>query len=246
MIDPSRSPEQTPCPVRHRAITTPNRIAIHAVSPQLSPARCPPQQPVPTAGTSRSTPWRSSDSGGARGAGRCAAGVGLRAQRRGVLPAQPRLSSRKQRELAVQLDADAFWSAGEIPAGNWQPLCLDFTHELPASEETWPLESTQLNNMILTSGSSGTPKAVVHRLCNHRPRHAALPPSSPSMRPAAGYSPCRCSMWAATPSCFGSFWRVRLWYWINVNAPQGAAGVPTHHSLVSGAYPTLAPAGRGF
>ncbi|MCV5591546.1 AMP-binding protein, partial [Escherichia coli] len=26
---------------------------------------------------------------------------------------------------------------------------------------------TQLNNMILTSGSSGTPKAVVHRLCNH-------------------------------------------------------------------------------
>ncbi|MGL5992055.1 MAG: 2-succinylbenzoate-CoA ligase, partial [Aeromonas sobria] len=33
MIDPSRSPEQTPCPVRHRAITTPDRIAIHAASP---------------------------------------------------------------------------------------------------------------------------------------------------------------------------------------------------------------------
>ncbi|MGL4479607.1 MAG: 2-succinylbenzoate-CoA ligase, partial [Aeromonas veronii] len=33
MIEPSRSPEQTPCPVRHRAITAPNRIAIHTASP---------------------------------------------------------------------------------------------------------------------------------------------------------------------------------------------------------------------
>lgn len=33
MIEPTRSPEQTPCPVRHRAITAPNRIAIHTASP---------------------------------------------------------------------------------------------------------------------------------------------------------------------------------------------------------------------
>ncbi|WP_461606923.1 AMP-binding protein [Aeromonas rivipollensis] len=82
-------------------------------------------------------------------------------------PLNPAFPLPKQAELAAQLDACAFWSAGEIPVGSWSPLQLDFTRELPASEEAWPLEPAQLNNMILTSGSSGTPKAVVHRLANH-------------------------------------------------------------------------------
>lgn len=82
-------------------------------------------------------------------------------------PLNPAFPLIRQAELAAQLDACAFWSAGEIPVGSWSPLRLDFTRELPASEEAWPLEPAQLNNMILTSGSSGTPKAVVHRLANH-------------------------------------------------------------------------------
>ncbi|MCY9835092.1 AMP-binding protein [Aeromonas media] len=82
-------------------------------------------------------------------------------------PLNPAFPLVRQAELATQLDACAFWSAGEAPVGDWLPLRLDFTGELPASEEAWPLEPAQLNNMILTSGSSGTPKAVVHRLANH-------------------------------------------------------------------------------
>ncbi|MGY3869235.1 AMP-binding protein [Aeromonas crassostreae] len=82
-------------------------------------------------------------------------------------PLNPAFPLPRQAELAAQLDVCAFWSAGEIPAGDWQALILDFTGELPASEETWTLEPAQPSNMILTSGSSGTPKAVVHRLANH-------------------------------------------------------------------------------
>ncbi|MBL0514446.1 AMP-binding protein [Aeromonas media] len=82
-------------------------------------------------------------------------------------PLNPAFPLPRQAELAAQLDACAFWSAGETPVGSGLPLRLDFTGELAASEEAWPLEPAQLNNMILTSGSSGSPKAVVHRLANH-------------------------------------------------------------------------------
>ncbi|MGL5451449.1 MAG: AMP-binding protein [Aeromonas sp.] len=87
-------------------------------------------------------------------------------------PLNPAFPLTKQGELAALLDAAAFWSAGDIPAGPWLSLLLDFTREacasaLPACEHEWPLHAHQLNNMILTSGSSGTPKAVVHRLSNH-------------------------------------------------------------------------------
>ena len=82
-------------------------------------------------------------------------------------PLNPAFPLPRQADLAAQLDACAFWSAGEVPAGNWLPLQLDFTGELPASEEAWPLEPARPSNMILTSGSSGAPKAVVHRLTNH-------------------------------------------------------------------------------
>ncbi|MGY3964547.1 o-succinylbenzoate--CoA ligase [Aeromonas veronii] len=168
MIEPTRSPEQTPCPVRHRAITAPNRIAIHAASPlsyrQLDARLNSLCQQLKQAGVRRGEHLAAVVRGALEDVLLAWACV-----RSGVVfcPLNPAFPLEKQSELAVQLDADAFWSAGEIPAGNWQPLPLDFTRELPASEEAWPLESTQLNNMILTSGSSGTPKAVVHRLCNH-------------------------------------------------------------------------------
>ncbi|MDX7897779.1 AMP-binding protein [Aeromonas media] len=82
-------------------------------------------------------------------------------------PLNPAFPLPRQAELAAQLDACAFWSAGEAPVGDWLPLRLDFTGELAASEKAWPLEPAQQSNMILTSGSSGSPKAVVHRLANH-------------------------------------------------------------------------------
>ena len=156
------------CPVRHWARTAPERIAIHG---------------------SGSLSYRRLD---ARLNGLCKqleqaglkAGDRLVAVVRGALedvllawacvrsglvfcPLNPAFPLPRQAELAAQLDACAFWSAGEIPVGSWSPLRLDFRGELPASEEAWPLEPAQLNNMILTSGSSGTPKAVVHRLANH-------------------------------------------------------------------------------
>ncbi|MNZ23098.1 2-succinylbenzoate--CoA ligase [compost metagenome] len=156
------------CPVRHWAQTAPERIAIHG---------------------NGSLSYRQLD---ARLNGLCKqleqaglkAGDRLVAVVRGALedvllawacvrsglvfcPLNPAFPLVRQAELAAQLDACAFWSAGEIPVGSGLPLRLDFTRELPASEEAWPLEPAQLNNMILTSGSSGTPKAVVHRLANH-------------------------------------------------------------------------------
>ncbi|WP_265448999.1 AMP-binding protein, partial [Aeromonas salmonicida] len=73
----------------------------------------------------------------------------------------------RQAALAQQLDVAAFWSADEIPVGSGCPLRLDFSTEVAAANQPWPLAPAQLNNMILTSGSSGTPKAVVHRLANH-------------------------------------------------------------------------------
>ncbi|WP_429110003.1 AMP-binding protein [Aeromonas media] len=81
-------------------------------------------------------------------------------------PLNPAFPLPRQAELAAQLDACAFWSAGETPVGSGLPLRLDFTRELPA-EGDYPLVPDQQSNMILTSGSSGSPKAVVHRLANH-------------------------------------------------------------------------------
>lgn len=81
-------------------------------------------------------------------------------------PLNPAFPLPRQAELAAQLDACAFWSAGETPVGSGLPLRLDFTGEL-AAEGDYPLVPDQQSNMILTSGSSGTPKAVVHRLANH-------------------------------------------------------------------------------
>ena len=50
---------------------------------------------------------------------------------------------------------------GEIPTGDWQALSLDFAMSRAADEGDCTLDPARLSNMILTSGSSGTPKAVV-------------------------------------------------------------------------------------
>ena len=162
------APIAEPCPVRHWAQVAPGRIAIHG-NPSLN--------------------YRQLD---ARLNGLCrqlaqaglTPGDRLAAVVRGALedvllawacvrsglvfcPLNPAFPLAKQAELARQLEVAAWWSAGEIPVGRWLPLQFDFTGELPASEEAWPLEPARPSNMILTSGSSGPPKAVVHRLANH-------------------------------------------------------------------------------
>ncbi|MEB6608297.1 o-succinylbenzoate--CoA ligase [Aeromonas sanarellii] len=82
-------------------------------------------------------------------------------------PLNPAFPLAKQAGLARQLRVQACWSAGEIPTGDWQALSLDFAHEPATDEGDCTLDPARLSNMILTSGSSGTPKAVVHRLANH-------------------------------------------------------------------------------
>lgn len=157
-----------PCPVRHWAHMSPHRIAIHTDSPlsyQQLDARL-------------NSLCRQLALAGLKVGDRLAAVVrgalpdvllAWACVRSGIVfcPLNPAFPAARQAELAVQLDVAAFWSAGEIPAGNWQALQLDFAHELAADEDGCMLEPSRLNNMILTSGSSGTPKAVVHRLANH-------------------------------------------------------------------------------
>ncbi|MEG0009611.1 MAG: AMP-binding protein [Aeromonas sp.] len=157
-----------PCPVRHWARLAPERIAIHGNEPlsyrQLDArlnALC-----------------RQLESAGLSAGDRLAAVVrGAQADvliawacvRSGIIfcPLNPAFPLPKQAELATQLAVAAFWSGGEIPDGPWQPLRLDVEAELAAGQEPLALHPERLCNMILTSGSSGTPKAVVHNLANH-------------------------------------------------------------------------------
>lgn len=82
-------------------------------------------------------------------------------------PLNPAFPLVRQAELARQLEVVAYWSAGEMPPGPWRRLQLEFEAEgEPTPEPLW-LDPNRPSNMILTSGSSGSPKAVVHRLANH-------------------------------------------------------------------------------
>lgn len=157
-----------PCPVRHWARLAPERIAIHGNAPlgyrQLDArlnALC---QQLESAGLSAGDRLVAV----VRGA-QADVLIAWACVRSGIVfcPLNPAFPLPKQAELATQLAVAAFWSTGEIPDGPWQPLRLDAEAELTARDEPWPLDPPRLNNMILTSGSSGTPKAVVHRLANH-------------------------------------------------------------------------------
>lgn len=160
-------PRQETCPVRRWATLAPHRIAIHSGEP-LSYQRldlrlnslC---NQLARAGLERGDHLAAVVRGALEDVLLAWACV-----RSGIVfcPLNPAFPATRHSELASQLEARAFWSAGEIPAGDWQALSLDFTGELAADGES-PLVPDQPNNMILTSGSSGTPKAVVHRLANH-------------------------------------------------------------------------------
>ncbi|PMR75125.1 AMP-binding protein [Billgrantia endophytica] len=82
-------------------------------------------------------------------------------------PLNPAFPPARQATLAKRLDVRTFHVRnGEAPDGNWQTLRLDFSHEaqisqLPALDPARPCDT------ILTSGSSGQPKAVLHRVGNH-------------------------------------------------------------------------------
>lgn len=157
-----------PCPVRHWARSAPDRIAIHAADPltyQQLDARL-------------NGLCRQLGQAGLQAGDRLAAVVrgalpdlllAWACVRSGIVfcPLNPAFPLTRQAELAALLAVKACWSAGEIPTGSWQALRLEFTHELVADEGDCILDPARLNNMILTSGSSGTPKAVVHRLANH-------------------------------------------------------------------------------
>ncbi|WP_404837646.1 AMP-binding protein [Aeromonas media] len=157
----------TACPVRHWAQTAPERTAIHgdtSLSYQQLDARL-------------NALCDQLELAGLKAGDRLAAVVrgaledvllAWACVRSGLVfcPLNPAFPLPRQAELAAQLDACAFWSAGETPVGSGLPLRLDFTRELPA-EGDYPLVPDQQSNMILTSGSSGSPKAVVHRLANH-------------------------------------------------------------------------------
>ena len=91
--------------------------------------------------------------------------------RSGILfcPLNPTLPLARVRELSARLDANACWLP-KWPAEQGEPPCrrlnLDFTAQLAGQSELG-LESEGLNNLLLTSGSSGEPKIVAHRLNAH-------------------------------------------------------------------------------
>lgn len=172
-LPPSGSdPAAEPCPVRHWALTAPRRIAIHGATHHGRPL------------SYRQLDMRLNalcqrlEQAGLKAGDRLAAVVrgaledvllAWACVRSGLVfcPLNPAFPPGKQAELAHRLDVAAFWSADDIPAGPWLPLRLAFENELAADPAPLPLEPERLSNMILTSGSSGTPKAVVHRLGNH-------------------------------------------------------------------------------
>ncbi|BBQ54837.1 AMP-binding protein [Aeromonas jandaei] len=166
MIEPAHSKE--PCPVRHWAGLTPDHIAIYGPTSlsyrQLDRHINSLCQQLAEAGLQCGDHLAAVVRGAQQDVLLAWACV-----RSGIIfcPLNPAFPPARQAELATLLDATAFWSAGEIPTGSWQPLRLDFAHELAADESSCMLVPARLNNMILTSGSSGTPKAVVHRLANH-------------------------------------------------------------------------------
>ncbi|MGL5815449.1 MAG: AMP-binding protein [Aeromonas sp.] len=160
------------CPVRHWALMAPERIAIHAPTPQGRPLD------YRQLDLRLNALCRQLESAGLQAGDRLAAVV--RGAEADVLlawacirsqivfcPLNPAFPLPKQAELASQLAVAAFWSETAIPDGPWQGLRLDFGAELDQGQRPLPLAPEQPSNMILTSGSSGTPKAVVHRLANH-------------------------------------------------------------------------------
>lgn len=86
-------------------------------------------------------------------------------------PLNPAFPAETQVGMARRLRADAFYCAEDScakgsPSPDWRPLRLDFSREAAAVPPP-RLDPERPCNTILTSGSSGPPKAVLHRLGNH-------------------------------------------------------------------------------
>ncbi|MDD2841367.1 MAG: o-succinylbenzoate--CoA ligase [Tolumonas sp.] len=73
-------------------------------------------------------------------------------------PINPAFPEARQRQLQQQVHASLRWPSDELQ--------LDFTAQALASTAC-ELNDSALSNLIFTSGSSGSPKIVVHRLRNH-------------------------------------------------------------------------------
>jgi|TARA_R100001369_G_scaffold66760_6_gene94103 O-succinylbenzoic acid--CoA ligase len=75
------------------------------------------------------------------------------------------LAKRLQAGRVCQTESDTDYSS-QLTSSQLTPITLDFLAEVGAGEPP-ALDGSQLCNTIFTSGSSGTPKAVLHRVANH-------------------------------------------------------------------------------
>lgn len=75
------------------------------------------------------------------------------------------LAKRLQAGRICQTESGNDYSS-HLTSSQLTPITLDFLAEADAGESP-ALDSSQLCNTIFTSGSSGTPKAVLHRVANH-------------------------------------------------------------------------------
>lgn len=78
---------------------------------------------------------------------------------------QLNLAKRLQAGRVCQTENDTDYSS-HLTSSQLTPITLDFLAEVGEGEPP-ALDGSQLCNTIFTSGSSGTPKAVLHRLANH-------------------------------------------------------------------------------
>jgi O-succinylbenzoic acid--CoA ligase len=165
---------EEPCPVHYWATVAPARTAIHTLQGPLSyralDRRC-------------SSLGRQLLACGLQPGDRLAACVrgaledvllAWACLRSGIIlcPLNPAFPVTQLAQLATQLQVHAVWSPSGIPAGPWLAVDFDFAAESSdyvADDVAVPplLIPDRLNNIILTSGSSSTPKAVVHTLGNH-------------------------------------------------------------------------------
>lgn len=83
-------------------------------------------------------------------------------------PLNPKLPAMQLEQRLALVNASRIWTPDRLLANQLSvpTLELDFTQRRFAITEQW-LDPARLSNLILTSGSTGQPKAVAHRLAAH-------------------------------------------------------------------------------